>query len=202
MGQTAERRHPLSRIVLVQAMVLGVAFWAGSELHGLKVSAQTEATGTSASSSGTQAKSPGKQTPPGIHKDEFPDGPGKSDLMQVCTQCHSATLVLANRQNRQGWEDTITKMAGMGANGTDQQYTAILDYLTKNFSPLPSDTKVDVNTATPADIASGLNISSADAQAIVAYRAQNGPFKSLDDLRRVPGINLEKLNASANLVTF
>ena len=122
--------------------------------------------------------------------------------MQVCTKCHAATLVMAKRQDRQGWEDTITKMAGLGAEGTDEQYTVILEYLVKNYSPLPATKKININTATAAEMISGLGVSDSDAQAIVTYRNQNGSFKSLDDVKKVPKLDEKKLSASANLIAF
>jgi competence protein ComEA len=48
---------------------------------------------------------------------------------------------------------------------------------------------VDINTADAATIAKELTgIGRARADAIVAYRAKNGPFKSADDLSLVKGI--------------
>jgi len=53
---------------------------------------------------------------------------------------------------------------------------------------------VNVNTATAADLAALNGIGEVKAQAIVDYRAKNGPFKSVDDLVQVSGIG-EKLLA-------
>src|SRR5271169_3915982 len=64
---------------------------------------------------------------------ELPAGAGKDTLVRVCSKCHSPDNVIANGQDRAGWESTITKMAGFGAEGTDEEFTAILDYLEKNF---------------------------------------------------------------------
>ena len=64
---------------------------------------------------------------------ELPAGEGKDTLIRVCSKCHSPDNVIANGQAREGWENTITKMAGFGAVGTDDEFTAILDYLVKNF---------------------------------------------------------------------
>jgi competence protein ComEA len=53
---------------------------------------------------------------------------------------------------------------------------------------------VNVNTAAVADLAAVKGIGEVKAQAIVEYRAKNGPFKSMDDLVQVKGIG-EKLLA-------
>jgi competence protein ComEA len=70
-----------------------------------------------------------------VHSAEFPDGPGKDTFIRVCSKCHSPNNVIANGQNQQGWEDTITKMVGFGATGTDEEFSEILAYLVKNYPP-------------------------------------------------------------------
>jgi competence protein ComEA len=47
---------------------------------------------------------------------------------------------------------------------------------------------VNINTATKEELDSLKGIGPVKAQAIVDYRTQNGPFKSVDDIRKVKGI--------------
>jgi len=57
---------------------------------------------------------------------------------------------------------------------------------------------VNINTATKDELIALQGIGPAKAQAILDYRKQNGPFKSVDDLKSVKGIGakrLEKLRA-------
>lgn len=54
---------------------------------------------------------------------------------------------------------------------------------------------VDINTADAKTIARELQgIGLARAQAIVAYRDKNGPFKSADDLRKIKGIGAQVID--------
>jgi competence protein ComEA len=59
------------------------------------------------------------------------------------------------------------------------------------LAPLVGAT-VNVNTATKDELVGLPGIGPAKAQAIVDYRNQHGPFRSVDDLRKVKGIG-EKL---------
>jgi competence protein ComEA len=128
---------------------------------------------------------------------ELPDGPGKDTLVRVCSNCHSPDNVLANGQDRTGWENEITKMAGFGAQGTDEDFTAILEYLVKNFPAT-----ININKATEAQLESGLGFTMAQATAIVAYRKESGDFKSIDDLKKVPELDPKQLDAKKARIAF
>jgi competence protein ComEA len=130
---------------------------------------------------------------------ELPAGPGKSTLIRVCSTCHSPDNVIANGQDRAGWEDTITKMAGFGAVATDDEFTEILDYLTKNF---PAGGPVNVNKATSAQLQSGLGLTATEADAVIAYRKKNGDFKTIDDLKKVPDLDAKKVDAKKDHLAF
>ena len=86
-----------------------------------------------------------------------------------------------------------------GAQGTDDDYTAILEYLVKNF---PANPPVNVNKATAAQLASGLGFTTAESEAVVTYRDKNGDFKTLDDLKKVPDLDAKKVDAKKARITF
>jgi competence protein ComEA len=70
--------------------------------------------------------------------------------------------------------------------------------------PLHAATPVNVNTADAATIAKALDgIGPAKAAAIVAWRQEHGPFKSVDEVGQVKGVGASTLerNRAAILIT-
>ncbi len=135
------------------------------------------------------------------HSTELPPGAGRDTVMRVCSKCHSPNILVANPRDRQGWEDTITKMAGLGAMATDDEFTEILEYLAKNVTP-QATAKVNMNKATAAEMESSLELSVKEAEAVVSYRTKNGDFKSLEDVKKVPDVDAKKLDAKKDRLTF
>jgi competence protein ComEA len=132
---------------------------------------------------------------------DLPPGPGRDELMKVCGNCHSAEQAASLRQSRTGWEETVSKMINMGAQGTDDEYESLIQYLTKNFGP-ETPKPVNVNKATPVEIESTLGLTRAEAAAVVQYRTEKGDFKSIEDLRNVPGLDFAKIEAKKNRIAF
>ncbi len=78
---------------------------------------------------------------------EMPDGPGKDITIATCTKCHSITNITGQHKDKDGWTSTITKMVGYGATGSDEDFEAILTYVTKNYG---LDTPATPPAGTPA----------------------------------------------------
>lgn len=75
---------------------------------------------------------------------EFPQGEGRETTLRICGRCHPPNNILAVGQDRQGWENAITKMTTFGATASDEEFSEILDYLVKNC---PDTGKINVNRA-------------------------------------------------------
>ena len=108
---------------------------------------------------------------------------GKAVLERVCTKCHTLTSTLKQRNSDAGWSKIVDDMVARGAEASDAEIEAIIEYLGKNFGP-----KVNVNKASAEDLARGLEIPAAAADAIVEYRVKHGRFKDLEDLKKVQSV--------------
>lgn len=132
---------------------------------------------------------------------ELPPGPGHDETLKVCGKCHSPEQAASLHQSRTGWEETISKMVTMGSEGTDEEYESILNYLVKNFGPEAAK-PINVNTATGVELEAGLGLSRTESAAVVQYRTDKGNFKTIDDLKNVPGLDFKKVEAKKARLTF
>ena len=137
----------------------------------------------------------------GTAKADLPEGYGKAATVRVCGNCHSPERATSLHQGRQGWEETVTKMAKLGAQGTEDDFDAILLYLSKNFG-LEVPGPLNINKATAVDLQTTLLLRRSQAKAIIQYRSQNGDFKSIDDLRSVPGLDFAKIESKKSRIVF
>lgn len=131
----------------------------------------------------------------------LPDGPGKDVTVRVCGSCHSPEKATSLHQSSQDWENTVSKMANMGAQATDEEFNSIVAYLSKNFGP-EAPPPINLNTATAVDLESSLALLKSEAAAIIQYRSEKGNFKSIDDLRNVPGLDFKKIESKKSRITF
>jgi competence ComEA-like helix-hairpin-helix protein len=115
---------------------------------------------------------------------------------QMCSKCHDAARITGQRRNKFEWEEVINKMIEKGAMGTEKDFETVYDFLLRNFG------KVDVNRAAAEELAMVLALPARDAEAIVAYRKTNGSFADYDAVAKVPGIDVKKLEAHKDALTF
>src|SRR6476660_5793670 len=132
---------------------------------------------------------------------DLPDGPGKAETQKLCSQCHELDKAFSLSQDRTGWQTTIEKMVGFGMKGTEQEISAVLDYLVKNF-PADELPKINVNKAAAIELESGLSLKRSQATAIIQYREKNGNFKTIEDLKKIPGVDADKIEAKKDRLTF
>src|ERR1700746_1990679 len=79
---------------------------------------------------------------------DLPAGPGKESLEKVCTACNGLEAVVTLQGNKDIWQSVIDDMKSRGADASEDDFTAIVNYLSKYFG-----TPVNVNTAAAKDMA-------------------------------------------------
>jgi competence protein ComEA len=122
----------------------------------------------------------------------LPDGPGKDVTVRACGTCHEGRRAASVRLTRDGWAAVIEDMQKRGARISDQEFPVVLDYLATHFlgealQPL------NLNTASQIDLEAAGGLLRREAAAVIRYREQNGRFKTLDDLKNVPGLDFKKI---------
>ena len=132
----------------------------------------------------------------------LPDGPGRDVVVRACGACHEPIRAASVRLTRDGWADTIQAMKARGAKMTDEEFNAILDYMAAHF--LGEAAKpLNVNTAEAIDLESVAGLLRREAKAVIDYRNEHGSFKTLDDMKNVPGLDFSKIDSRRDyLVAF
>jgi competence protein ComEA len=131
----------------------------------------------------------------------LPDAPGKAETQRLCSQCHEIDKSLSPRQDRAAWAGTVEKMVSFGMRASDDETRVVIDYLARHF-PADDVPPIHVNTATAIQFESGLSLRRSQALTIIRYREANGPFHSLEDLLKVPGIDLARIEAKRDRLVF
>jgi len=137
--------------------------------------------------------------PGGAAAQSLPNGPGKEVFESVCSLCHSPTAPMGKQWTRTQWENKVIEMLQEEPDVTVDERAAIIEYLAANFKP---GGKIYINKARAKDLETALEIPAKDAEAIVRYRDENGVFKTLDDLKKVPGIDAAKLDTRKERLEF
>lgn len=125
---------------------------------------------------------------------EKPATPDEMTFRALCGTCHSTTLVEGLRTEDE-WREEIDHMIKIGARGTEAQFQSVMRVLARTL------TKVNVNAAEAKQIAPVLDISAATAAEVVKRRAA-GKFKTLAELKAIPGMDPEKLEARKDRILF
>lgn len=122
----------------------------------------------------------------------LPDGPGKDVTVRSCGTCHEARRAASARLTRAGWAAVIDSMIGRGARIAEGDVPVVLDYLSTHFLGEAAQ-PLNINTAPQIDFESGGGLLRSEAAAVVRYRDRHGRFKSVDDLKKVPGLDFRKI---------
>ncbi len=128
----------------------------------------------------------------------LPDGKAKKLITDTCTECHGLDTVVATGMTTDDWRTTVKQMVKRGAGLSPEQIDTVVDYLSVYFGA----EKINVNTATAAELQKALLLTADQAAAIVAHRKENGNFKDLDGLKKVAGLDAKKLDSKKDSIGF
>ncbi|NDD64464.1 MAG: hypothetical protein EBZ36_10895 [Acidobacteria bacterium] len=131
----------------------------------------------------------------------LPEGPGRTETQKLCTQCHDLDKAIAPRQDKVGWAGTVEKMVAFGMTASESEVALVVEFLARHY-PADDVPPIRVNQAAAIDFESGLGLRRSQALAIIRYREANGPFKSIDDLKKVPGIDTARVEAKKDRLIF
>lgn len=132
----------------------------------------------------------------------LPNGQGKDAVMKICGDCHDFNVIVGMQQTKAGWTNTVDQMVSRGATGSDEELNLVVEYLTRFFGKSDSTNAININSANSKDIEASLELTSRDADIIVEYRHKNGNFKDWQDLAKVDGLDIKKLEAKRDRITF
>jgi competence ComEA-like helix-hairpin-helix protein len=134
---------------------------------------------------------------PIAHADDLPPGKGKEVTDRVCGGCHEAGVVTKYRNSKDDWQSIAEDMKSRGADGSEDDFKTIAAYLTHFFGP-----EVNVNKAAAKELETQLEITPREAEAIVKYRQDKGNFKTVADLKSVPGLDMTKIEPIQQRIVF
>ena len=123
---------------------------------------------------------------------QLPDGPGKAETMKLCSTCHPAERGASVRLTREGWQDVMTRMVGLGLKASDEELNAVLEYMATHFKG-EAAAPLNLNRATPVQLQSIAGLLRSESAVLIAHRNKT-PCKTLEDLKTVKGIDYAKID--------
>jgi len=124
------------------------------------------------------------------------EDPDTGLFMRLCNDCHDTNQIVSRRRTRTEWEDIITKMVEQGLDGSAKDLETVFAYLNRNYG------KVFINRASADELVAVLTITQKDADAVVAYRKTAGAFADFEAIRKVPGIDIKKLEDKKDAIAY
>lgn len=133
---------------------------------------------------------------------DLPDGKGKALILRACVGCHKADEITAYRFTKDEYHAIVQRMAERGAQATPAELNVIADYLFEHFPEVEDATKINVNKASAQEIAAGLGLTEAEAEAVVKYRERHGDYHAWGDLLTIYGVDGRKIEAAKDKMSF
>jgi competence protein ComEA len=129
-------------------------------------------------------------------KSTLPEAEGRSAVIEFCGGCHEVAATVEKRKSQKDWRASVADMRAKGATPTDDEARAIAAYMTRYFGI------VNVNKAGADEIKAVLGLTDGEARAVVGYRDAHGDFVTLDDLKKVDGVDAATLEREKARIVF
>ena len=126
----------------------------------------------------------------------LPEGEGRDALVRACNDCHDLNSVTAQRRSRAEWQAIVEDMVGRGAQAEEGDAKRIAAYLAAHVG------RANINRAPEEDLKTIIGFTAEEASAIVKARAGGETLRVLDDVRKVPGVNAEKVDEKKDRIAF
>jgi len=135
----------------------------------------------------------------------MPDGPGKQFILMQCTACHQPDHFTKYHHTSEEWQVIIARMGTRVPGATKPDLDAVLKYFVTNYPKVeaPEDpNRVNMNKATAKDLETRLDLTAAEAEAIVHYRETHGDYKEWRDMLIIYGVDGKKIQARHERMAF
>ena len=127
---------------------------------------------------------------------DLPAGEGRETAIRICGDCHGVEKIPSPRRSRAEWQDLVEEMAGRNGVATPDDIRTIVQYVVVNFG------RVNVNRASGADLVEIVQLTAAEASAIVEFRTREGDYLTLEDLRKVPKLDFARIQERKDRIGF
>ena len=127
---------------------------------------------------------------------DLPAGEGRETVIRICGDCHGVEKIPSPRRSRAEWQDLVEEMAGRNGVATPDDIRTIVQYVVVNFG------RVNVNRASGADLVEIVQLTAAEASAIVEFRTREGDYLTLEDLRKVPKLDFARIQERKDRIGF
>jgi competence protein ComEA len=137
-----------------------------------------------------------------LRASDLPEGKGKELIERACVGCHKAEELTVYRFTKDEYQIIVYRMGDRGAQATRAELDVIAAYMFEHFPKVEDATKINVNKATAEQIATGLNLTKEEAEAVVSYRQRHGDYHAWGDLLIIYGVDGKKIAAAKDKISF
>lgn len=143
----------------------------------------------------------------------LPEGKGKELLQSVCTSCHDLSRIVQQRKDNALWRQAVHGMLSSSdpqmVEYLQEEINVMAKYLAEYLGPVSPSLEalqkdpqllkkylsgqmkslISLNAGTAEELMQLPGIDKPLAEEIIRYRKEHGPFQSVDDLRKLNGMD-------------